>query len=238
MRLYNEAVGLLALCSMVERHSRGEDDFLQVVAQGHHGYPQPENDYFSLTYEDFCLRCGIHGAQRAPFRLKEVRRAPHSDFVQLNWVFDAFFVQSEVAAELSASGMSGISFGPALDHRSGSELPDRRQLLGDTVISCVETARLPTVTCRAGNEESQWRLAAGRTRYDASTPYCGGVKYHPPASLALKPGALGGAPDLFQTAEWFGSGGAAHRLMLCSARFADFVTSRGWRGLEFRSVSE
>lgn len=211
---------------------------LQVVAQGHHGYPQPEHDYFRLAYDSFCLRCGIHGAQRAPFRLKQVQRAPHSDFVQLNWIFDALFVRPEVAAELSASGMSGISFGPVLDHRSGNELPDRQQLLGDTVISCAETAGLPTVTCRADNEESQWKLTAGRTRYDDSTPYCGGIKYHPPVSLALKPDALASPPDLFQTAEWFGSGGAAHRLMLCSARFAELVTSRGWRGLEFRSVSK
>jgi len=56
------------------------------------------------------------------------------------------------------------------------------------------------------------------------------------SSLAIKSDALDNAPDVFQTAEWFGSGGAADRLTLCSERFAELVSSSGWRGLEFRSV--
>jgi hypothetical protein len=212
--------------------------FLQVLAQGHHGYPQPENDYYNSLYAAFCLRCGVHGPQRAPFRLKRALLAPHSSFVQLNWIFDAWFVHPELATELAGSGIWGASFGPVLDHRTGDELPDRRQLLTNAVIRCVETSRLPVVTCRPDNEESKWNMAAGRTRYNASTPYCGSVKHHPPISVPIKFDALGNAPDLFQTAEWFGSGGAAHRLTLCSKRFAELVTSRGWRGLEFRSVQD
>jgi hypothetical protein len=81
-------------------------------------------------------------------------------------------------------------------------------------------------------------MEAGRTRYDTSTPYCGRVKHHPPVSVAIRVGALADAPDLFQTAEWFGSGSAAYRITLCSERFAGFVMSRGWRGLEFRRVQD
>jgi hypothetical protein len=211
---------------------------LQVLAQGHHGYPQPENDYYKSIYLAFCARCGIHGRQSAPFRLRRSQRASHSSFVQLNWVFDAWFVHPEVATELTSSGISGISFGPSLDHGTGDELSDRRQLLTSTVISCAETSRLPAVTCRPDNEESEWKIVAGRTRYNALTPYCGNVKHHVPSSLAIKSGVLGDVPDLFQTAEWFGSGGAAHRLTLCTERFAELVTSRRWRGLEFRSVQD
>lgn len=211
---------------------------VQVLAQGHHGYPQPEDDYYNSIYSSFCLRCGVHGPQIAPFRLKRAPPATHSSFLQLNWVFDAFFVHPEVAMELAGSGIYGVSFGPVLDHRTGDELRDRRQLLTSAVISCVETSRLPAVTCRPDNEESQWKIMAGRTRYNASTPYCGSVKHHPPITVAVKSDALGNAPDLFQTAEWFGSGGAAHRLTLCTERFAELVTSRRWRGLEFRSVQE
>ena len=210
--------------------------FLQVFAQGRHGYPQPEDDYYKVVYQDFCLRCGIHGQQAAPFRFKRTDRAPHSSFVQLNWVFDAFFVHQEVARELASAGISGVSFGPALDHRTGVELDNRLQLLISTVISCAETSRLHAVTCRPENEEHQVKFLGGRSRSNTLTPYCGGVKFHPPTSLAIKSDALDNAPDLFQTAEWFGSGGAADRLTLCSERFAELVTSRGWRGFEFRSV--
>jgi hypothetical protein len=209
---------------------------LQVLARGHHGYPQPEDSYLKFVYRDFCARCGIHGPQIAPFRLKRTRRAPHSSFVQLNWVFDVLFVHPEVALELAGAGISGISFGPALAHGTGDELKDRLQLLTSTVISCLETSRLPTVTCRPGNEESRLKFMGGRKRYNTSTPYCGRVKYHPPTSLALKSDALANPPDLFQTKEWFGTGGMAYRLTLCSTRFAEFVRLRGWRGLEFRTV--
>lgn len=210
----------------------------QVLARGHHGYPQPEDDYHGLTFRDFCLRCGFHGPQIAPFRFKRSQRAAHSSFLQLNWVFDAFFVHPDVASDLTTAGISGVSFGPALDHRTGGELSDRVQLLTSAIISCAETSRLPAVTCRPHNEESGFDFFAGRKRYAPATPYCGAVKYHPPTSLAINSGALEDAPDLFQTSEWFGSGGSAYRLTLCSERFVELAHQRGWRGLEFRSVRD
>jgi hypothetical protein len=186
--------------------------FLQVRAQGHHGYPQPEDHYYASVYTEFCLRCGIRGPQKAPFRLKRLRLAPHSAFLQLNWVFDAFFVSPEVAEDIAASGIQGISFLPVLDDRSGGELAERRQLLAGAVIRCVETSRLRAVTCRPDNEESQWKITAGRTSYGSSTPYCGSVKYHLPASVGIRAGTLDDVPALFQTAEWFGLAVAAQRI--------------------------
>ena len=210
--------------------------FLQVFAKGHHGYPQPEDEYYKVVYPNFCLRCGMHGQQAAPFRLKRTDGAPHSSFVQINWVFDAFFVHQEVARELASAGISGVSFGPVLNHRTGGELDNRVQLMISRTINCAETSRLPAATCEPDNEEHKVKFLGGRSRYNTLTPYCGGVKYHQPTSLAIKSDALDNAPDVFQTAEWFGSGGAADRLTLCSERFAELVSSSGWRGLEFRSV--
>jgi hypothetical protein len=58
----------------------------------------------------------------------------------------------------------------------------------------------------------QEKLRADRERF-AALPYCGRVKYHAPTLLALIGNALPeDTPDLFQTAEWFGSGGSAFRL--------------------------
>lgn len=212
----------------------------EVGAQGHHGYPQPEDDYESLVYSNHCLRCGIHGQQIAPFRLKRSQRALHSSFLQLNWVFDAFFVGLEVAADLEASAVTGVSFGPVLDHHTGRELGDRVQLLIPTIVRCAETSRLPTVTCCRNNEEESVfkNFTAGEKRYNAETPYCGRIKYHPPTSLAISVEGLGDVPDVFQTAEWFGSGGSAHRLTLASERFVALVHHRRWKGLEFNRVRE
>lgn len=211
----------------------------QMLAQGQHGYPQPEDDYCSMIYQDYSLQCGIHGRQVAPFRSKRTQRASHSSFLQLNWVLDVFFVHPDVAADLTAAGISGISFGPTLDHLTGCESNDRVQLLTSVIISCAETSRLPSVTCRPENEESGFdKFSAGRKRYSPATSYCGSVKHHHPTSLAINSTALDDAPDLFQTAEWFGSGGSADRLTLCSERFVELVRQRNWRGLQFRQVQE
>lgn len=212
--------------------------FFEVSAQGHHGYPQPQDSYGKLVYSSHCLRCGIHGEQIAPFRFKP-QRAAHLSFLQLNWVFDVFFVRPEIAADLKTSTITGISFGPALDHRGGRALSERVQLLIPTIVRCAETSRLPTVTCRPNNEESEFEnLGGGEKRYGPSTPYCGRLKSYPPTSLAISLEGLGDLPDLFQTAEWFGSGGSAHRLTLASERFVALVRQHGWSGLEFDRVRD
>jgi hypothetical protein len=206
-----------------------------VGSRGHHGYPQPVDGYETIVYATCCQRCGIHGPQVAPFRFKRSTLAAHSSFLQLNWVFDAFFVRKEVALGMTEAGITGVSYGPALDHQTGEELADRVQLLMET-IACAETSHLPVVTCRANNEESKWSFHAGEKRYSPETPYCGRMKNHAPSSLAIHPDALKKAPDLFQTEEWFGSGGEAHRLTIGSERFVRLVRELSWRGLRFERV--
>jgi hypothetical protein len=132
-----------------------------------------------------------------------------------------------------------------------------------TIIACAETSRLPTVTCQPENEEvishramfAKWdelhkregppvlspelqeKMRRERERI-AAIPYCGRVKFHPPTTLALITDNLRDAPDLFQTAEWFGSGGSAFRLTLASERFVNLVQERRWKGLVFQSARQ
>ena len=103
--------------------------WFSVYARGHHGYPQPEDSYQAQTYSEYCPHCGIHGEQVLPFRIKQ-SKAPSSHFLQLNWCFDAFFVSADVPSKLTALGLTGASFGPAIDHRTGDALASRLQLLG------------------------------------------------------------------------------------------------------------
>lgn len=132
-----------------------------------------------------------------------------------------------------------------------------------TIISCAETSGLPTVTCRPENEEvlslramfGKWDELHKQDRRSflsselqekirkekeriAAIPYCGQVKFHPPMALALTSKNLKDAPDLFQTAEWFGSGRGAFRLTLASERFVNLVRERRWKGLVFHSASQ
>ena len=72
----------------------------------------------------------------------------------------------------------------------------------------------------------------------ALIPYCGKIKYHAPTSLALIPSSSKDAPDLFQTAEWFGSGGLAFRLTLASERFVNMAREHRWKGLVFSRIRQ
>jgi hypothetical protein len=233
--------------------------WFQMSARSVRGYPQPEREfqYMKIVYGEPCFRCRIFERQIAPFRFKKSVSMP-SGFTQLNWVHDVFFVPPAILEEIIKAGITGVSPGPAVYHRSGLECIDRMQLLIPAVIACAEISQLPTVTCRPENEE----VVAMRAKYGtseermsslspelqekilkqreriAAIPYCGKVKYHPPTSLALIADRLIGAPDLFQTAEWFGSGGLAFRLTLASQRFANLVRERRWKGLDFHSARQ
>lgn len=235
--------------------------WFQMWTRGSRGYPQPEHEfqYRRIVYAAPCFRCGIFERQIAPFRFKKSVTAP-TGFTALGWVPDALFAPPDIVEELIKAGIKGISPSPAVYHRTGLECSDRVQLLIPTIIDCAEISRLPTVTCRPDNEEivairgtfTKYEASSGKTsalspglqekirkqrEKIAAIPYCGKVKYHPPTSLALIQDRLKEAPDLFQTAEWFGSGGQAFRLTLASERFANFVRERGLRGLGFHSVN-
>ena len=85
----------------------------EMWARSLRGYPQPERDmeYRRIVYADKCLRCGIFDGQVAPFRLKKSGRASPSGLIQLNWVFDAFFLPPAIAEELLKAGITGVSVG-------------------------------------------------------------------------------------------------------------------------------
>jgi hypothetical protein len=217
--------------------------FFEVLASGHHGYPQPQDDYLRTVYETACLRCGIHGRQIHPFRVRKSPLAPHSAFLQLNWVFDAFFVHPKVADILALAGITGIGFGPVVDHRTGREIDDRVQLLIETIVSCAETTRLFAMTCRPDNEEIirlRGRFPTWKSNFANYPPetYCGRLKHHRPTAVGISNLEDRDLPDVFQTEEWFGSGAGASRLTLASERLVEVVQQLGWRGVEFRSAEQ
>lgn len=126
--------------------------FLQMFA-GQRGYPQPEGDfgYLNLTYDltDYCSTCGIGATQVAPFRMKGEPKWGKKNVLQMNWVYDEFFVQPSIWEEVFRP--LGTDRLAVLDHRSGSELQSVVQLK----IGVVAKSELllddayPTETCTA-----------------------------------------------------------------------------------------
>jgi hypothetical protein len=210
-------------------------NWFALYPRGHHGYPQQADTYFERTFRDSCPHCGWHGAQVAPFRFSSRNSALHLHFVQLNWVFDVFFVTPEVAADIAVAGITGVTFSDALHNRTGTPLRSRVQLCCPDVRPAALVAELPSISCRAHNEESHLRLNVAETEPGVH-PYCGRTKSHPPTTLGLASASLLDAPDVFLTAEWFGSGGSAWRHTIVSERFVELICARPWRGVRAEAV--
>ena len=188
----------------------------ELGAAGHFGYPQPDEDfgYKAITYdaEAGCMTCGIGAVQRAPFRFRKAPTQRRSQIIQLNWVFDEFFVSSDARGQLEAAGITGIDFEQPVLHRSGEPMAGWFQMrVLETAESRVKTAGLVTETCQV----------------------CGRVKFNSPAGemLALQEPLPSSSADVVKSREWFGSGGSAQRLVLVSQRFVAVVLQHKWRGL-------
>jgi hypothetical protein len=219
-------------------------EWLRVFALGHHGYPQPGDDfgYVEATYDtdsqDYCPICHIGAVQNAPFRLRTEPKASHSQFLQLNWVFDELFVRREAREGLTATGITGIEFlTPVLNKRDQpSEQVDQMRIR--TVLpAALDITGFQPVTCKPNNEESSpGKSPMSITLQDR--PHCGRVKYHSMHRGLLKVvrGVFSEAPDVVKSNEWFGSGRAAFRFIVVSQRFRQVVTQAKWRGLGFEPI--
>ncbi|MFY9825628.1 MAG: hypothetical protein WAM82_29915 [Thermoanaerobaculia bacterium] len=233
-----------SITNLFSKREVNQAEWLQMSALGQFGYPQPVDDYREITYDvsQYCDHCGIGGVQNAPFRLRSEPKARHSQFVQLNWVFDEFFVRREARQGLTAAGLTGFDFRPAVIHRKDRPSGEIEQM---EILSVLQPALNPTglqtVTCKERNEEwesKRRRFPNWRPPVAESNSYCGRVKFHLESREPLRfdRSALAAAPDVVKSHEWFGSGGSAFRLVLVSQRFRRVVLEAKWRGLFFEPV--
>jgi len=217
-------------------------EWLRVFALGHHGYPQPEDDdgYVDATYktESSCPVCGIGNVQGAPFRLRNEPKASHSQFLQLNWVFDELFVRGAAREGLESAGITGIDFLAPVLHKRNTQSEQIVQMRVQTVlVDALDITGFQPVTCKPMNEE--WHPNKWSTpEKEIDRSHCGRVKYHAmhrgPYRIARE--AFIGAPDLVKSAEWFGSGRQAFRMIIASQRFRQIVNAAKWRGIEFEPI--
>jgi hypothetical protein len=182
------------------KFSKEETDraaWLTLVPDWHHGYPQPDEDAFGYrdaTYDlrDWCERCGIGLKQKAPFQMKGEPKWGRRGILQLNWVFDEFFVLPEVWTSVFKPHQIPCR---SVTNRKGVELKTVVQLVTNEVVGIV-TDGLSLERC----------------------PECHGVKYLP-ATRGPFP-ALTSEPSMamVKTKEYFGSGGQADKAVIISQK--------------------
>jgi len=189
--------------------------WLAVEPAWHYGYPQPHQDafgYLDATYDQtqYCKQCGCGLTQKAPFQMRGEPRWGRNTVLQLNWVFDEYFVRSEYFAETLEP--LGIVARPVID-RKGQRLTTAVQLV---------------VSDEVGLRNESLRRS--------QCPACGRTKYFP-SPRGYFPSTLNEATgDVVKTKEWFGDGANAYHDVLVSHRVASTLITHGVRGITFRPV--
>jgi hypothetical protein len=189
--------------------------WLQLLSDWHHGYPQPEDDfgYRDLTYDlsAYCSMCGIGAVQKAPFRMRREPRWGRRGILQLNWVFDEYFVTPDVWATVFQP--HGIASRPVLK-RGGVELSTVVQLDIAEHVS-IRTVGLETDVCSA----------------------CGRVKYLPIKRGPLPELVEEPSGHVAKTREHFGSGASAHHAIVLSQALGAAIRAAKVRGASAHPVA-
>ena len=201
-----------------------------LISTRQYQYPQPEDNYLEKTFDssNHCEHCGIGKIQNNPFRLKHLPKHKNSQFLGLHWEFEYLFIREEAKNILKKEKIKEIEFSNPVLHKKNIAIDNFYQLHVKKVLPkglVNYNARL--ITCKLNNEED--------SNVDKSLKYCKRIKYHHPmvGGYVFNKEIFDDEFDIALTAEYFGSGGSANRLTICSKRFKNIIESNKLRGLDF-----
>jgi hypothetical protein len=198
-----------------DSQERDSAAYLQLCPSWHHGYPQPDDDfgYHEATYDlkRYCAKCDVGPTQVAPFRMKGEPRWGRRGILQLNWVFDEFFVVPAIWESIFRP--LGIGCRPVLNHRTGNELKTVVQLKIDhyarSTLSL--TAQYASEICES----------------------CGQKKWHPISRGFFPAFASDPSYPICRTQEYFGSGASAWNGIVVSNAIYRTLQDHKIRGVTF-----
>jgi hypothetical protein len=183
---------------------------LCMLATSHRGYPEPSEGFGFLdaTFDlsDYCYKCGIGGRQIRPFRLKSAPVLKRS-VMQLNWVFDEFFVARDVWSAVFEP--QGIDYWPVVLASTGEVVHSVVQIKIDLQVN-LKLQENNTTTCPHCSRSKRLFELKGFCPAPAEIP----------------------APIL-KSSQYFGSDGAAFRRVLVSSSLRQEIKDKGLRGLDF-----
>jgi hypothetical protein len=212
------------------------------MSTGQFGYPQPEDDYFELTYanENVCLQCQIGKQQVKPFRLKAEPKAKHSQFLGLNWVFDEVFVREQAIKKLTENKISGIHYSHPILNKTKLPLESLQQIHVDTILQPgLLTDNLEFEICQKPTDKKQITFIKRQNPSYLDKIFCGQKKYNFPkkGAMTFKRNIFDNQPDFVKPYEWFGSGGSATRPILVSQKVRQLIIKEKLRGASFTPIA-
>lgn len=182
-----------------------------------HGYPQPNGnyEYKHLTYDDADMCSGCHGGlvQKGPFRVYGEPAWKRRQIMQLNWIYDEFFVSPEVWERVFKP--FGLDKWPVAKNRKGELYESVVQLKIDYMSpSRLRLCGHPLEICKT----------------------CGRVRYRPFVRGMLPgPEEFPDAP-IFKTLEVFGSGWQNYRRVIISRQLFRAIQEHDLKGARFSPV--
>jgi hypothetical protein len=167
-----------------------------------YGYPMPDNDngYMELTYDtiNMCNVCGIGNIQKDDFRVKRVPKYP---FWGLGWIFDEFFVRTDIYEKIFKP--LGIACRTVRKYKKNKEnqiIEEYVQLVLPVIDEPLDLSYYESLKCPK----------CGVTKYDAMT-----FGYYPLQEHPL--------PHIYKSKEFFGDGFSANRKIFVSAHVRDMM---------------
>lgn len=212
-----------------------------MIMTGQFGYPQPEDDYFELTYakDNVCLQCEIGKRQINPFRFRSEPKAKHSQFLGLNWVFDELFVREKAIELFERENITGIRYSSPVLNKTGEPMDTIKQLHVDTILSPgLLTDNLDFEICEKPTHKGQIKFIKKHNPDFLNKEFCRQKKYNYPkrGAITLKKELFNNQPDFVKTYEWFGSGGTASRPILISKKVRTLIIKEKLRGAIFKPI--
>ncbi len=208
-------LGVHSVWTIFSKREINEARWLNLQPDWHHGYPQPEDHfaYRQTTYDaaDYCHVCGVGGRQKAPFVMSGEPKWGTRSILQLNWVFDEYFVTPPVATTVFQPYGIGTR---SVQNRRGAELRTALQLDAHERVS-LQVGGLASETC----------------------PVCGRVKFVPICRGPLPNLASEPSGHMVRTSEAFGTGGEAHNEVIVSQTLGAAIRTARVKGVSFRPVA-
>ncbi len=193
---------------------------LEVVATWHHGYPQPRDDdgYLDQSFDltNHCTSCGVGKVQSAPIRLASEPKWGKRQILQLNWLYDEFFVLPETWQKVFKP--FGIEYERVIHHRTGKTLNSVVQLKIDTMAS--SELHMPN------NAEVE------------HCEKCRHHKYSPISRGKFPPLTKGVDSPIVKSQEYFGSGASAWRATIVSSEVFNAIKNETLKGVDFIPAAE
>ena len=189
-------------------------EWLTVRSRWLYDYPQPEDGYCGITYTEelLCLGrkgCGRELVQKNSFRFKKTPKWGRRNFCMTNWVYDEFFVSPKTKELLESSDLQGFSFLPVYNKSGREVLADIDQM---QILHVLPEGIADFTACIDGIY---------------NCPVCGKRKYftNGRGQFVFKKEIFFDAPDFVKSAERFGYGHIAARLILVNQKAHRFITS-------------